>query len=705
MISVKQYDENQIIKAIDLLKPDNELFEIRVIGNVTNSGYFKDAEAAIKALSKLDLLGRNVYITLNEVNPACFSRSQSNCFISKPKITTSDNDITRLKWLFIDLDPKRISGTSSSEAELSEAHALARKIYEYLRECGFPEPIKALSGNGDHMLYSIDLENTKENSNLVKRCLQALDQMFSNEKVAVDTTTYNPSRISKLYGTIARKGAHTDERPHRMSRIISNPTKPEPVPRELLEQLADNVSPAAASTQKSKEPTKQHAAAIPQQFGFDIEGWMQKYGIQHHGAVAYEGGVKYQLNECPFDHSHKYPDSVIYKNRDGVLSFKCSHNSCSGKGWKDLRILFEPDAYSRKEPEKKEPAEAAAPAAGIKLNSLEEAEEKPVDWLIPEFIPRGSITLLAGDGGSGKTTCWCALAAAISRGEDPEFLKILRNEYDPGPNPFDSSVWFFTAEDDVERVLLKRLKKAGADTSKIKYLSAADEAFPQIKFNSNELAWLIEEHRPTLCIFDPVQSFIPPDMHMGERNAMRQVLTPLMGFGEKYGTSFLLVAHTNKRQGAWGRNRIADSADLWDACRSVIIVGQVPGEQTRYFSQEKCNYAPRAQTRLFTINSVNGQAEFHSFSQKYDQDFVKASDLTRGSPDRDEAKNFILEYLTEHSDEEITVKNLMENAKSYGISDSTLRRAKEELTKSKKIRIKQRGKKGQRGTDWYVTLL
>ena len=44
---------------------------------------------------------------------------------------------------------------------------------------------------------------------------------FSDDKVEVDKTTYNPSRISRLYGTIACKGDNIPTRPHRQARIIS----------------------------------------------------------------------------------------------------------------------------------------------------------------------------------------------------------------------------------------------------------------------------------------------------------------------------------------------------------------------------------------------------------------------------------------------------------------------------------------------------
>lgn len=47
------------------------------------------------------------------------------------------------------------------------------------------------------------------------------------------------------------------------------------------------------------------------------------------------------------------------------------------------------------------------------LVSLNDIEEKEASWLVPQRMPKGQIIILAGDGGSGKTSCWCSLAAAI----------------------------------------------------------------------------------------------------------------------------------------------------------------------------------------------------------------------------------------------------------------------------------------------------
>ena len=204
------------------------------------------------------------------------------------------------------------------------------------------------------------------------------------------------------------------------------------------------------------------------------------------------------------------------------------------------------------------------------LVSLNDIAEKEAEWLIPERIPAGQITILAGNGGSGKTSLWCELAAAISSGRQsildqtpPEFHKEKPER-----------VLFFSAEDSLEYTLKARLRKAEANFSNIFSANLKDERFSEIKFNSKLLRELVEQIRPKLLIFDPVQAYIPADMRMSERNAMRACLAPLIGLGEECGATTLVVVHTNKRQGVFGRNRIADSADFWDIARSVLIVGE-----------------------------------------------------------------------------------------------------------------------------------
>ena len=304
------------------------------------------------------------------------------------------------------------------------------------------------------------------------------------------------------------------------------------------------------------------------------------------------------------------------------------------------------------------------------LLSMNDIEEREPEWLVPQYIPKGQTTLIAGDGGSGKTMAWCGLAAAVSSGNKVFFDAVPEDFARDKPQ----KVLFFSSEDSIEYTLRARLRKAGANLNNIFSASLRDDAFSEIKFNAPLLKEIIVEIKPALVIFDPLQAFLPPDVQMGQRNAMRNCLSPLIGMGEEFKCTFLIVVHTNKRQGVYGRNRVADSADIWDIARSVLIVGQTQ-DGKRYLSHEKSNYGEPGQTAIFTID--DDVARFEEYSDKKDQDFVRERDFNAyQAPQREDAAKFILDFLKNGKK---PTADLDEAAKAAGISKSTLGRAKTKL--------------------------
>lgn len=316
----------------------------------------------------------------------------------------------------------------------------------------------------------------------------------------------------------------------------------------------------------------------------------------------------------------------------------------------------------------------------LNMTSMDAAEEKEPDWLITDYVPRYQITSLAGDGGSGKTTVWCALAAAVSSGKRPFVLEGIIPDDFATCEP--EKVMFFSAEDSFEYTLKRRLRKNGAKLENILSIDIADERFQNIKFNSPFLEQLLAKYRPAFCIFDPIQAFVPPDIRMGDRNAMRNCLAPLIGYGEKYRVTFLIVEHANKQSGVWGRKRIADSSDIWDISRSVIMAGETNEKGIRYLSHEKSNYGPTGESILYSIDDE--VIQFKGYTQKKDKDFVTETDYTtRQAPQREEAREFILDFL---KDGEKEVSELDEMANAMSISRNALKNAKAELKKERRTK-------------------
>lgn len=332
----------------------------------------------------------------------------------------------------------------------------------------------------------------------------------------------------------------------------------------------------------------------------------------------------------------------------------------------------------------------------LDMLSINDVEEKTPEWLISGYIPRHQITVMAGDGGAGKTTAWCDIAGSVSSGRPCFLERAIPEDFavrEPG------KVLFFSSEDSPEYTLKSRLIKAGANLKNIFTISLKDERFAEIKFNSDLLEQLIAYHKPDLVIFDPIQSFIPPDIQMGQRNAMRSCLNPLIGLGEKYGTTFLVIVHANKQSGVYGRKRIADSADIWDIARSVMMIGNTAEQGIRYISHEKSNYGMTSDSVLFSIN--DGKIETKGYTTKKDREFVSESVYNvKQAPAKEAAKEFIIESLQEGQKE---ASELNELAQILGISKSAMREAKAELKKEQIIKMKSAGFGAEK--KWYISLV
>ena len=217
----------EIRRATEILFEPGYVVELRAFKDrTTASGYFDDFEELAQEAAKLEGRGLAVYVTLNPAEPALLARAQNRVKIH-PKATTSDADVTCRRWLPLDFDPVRPADVSATDEEKEVALRRAMEVMNYLREQGWPEPVVGDSGNGTHLLYRVDLPNDRQSLQLVREVLEALAFKFSDDSVSVDTSTCNAARIWKLYGTTARKGDDTNERPHRVSRLLKVPEEVE----------------------------------------------------------------------------------------------------------------------------------------------------------------------------------------------------------------------------------------------------------------------------------------------------------------------------------------------------------------------------------------------------------------------------------------------------------------------------------------------
>ncbi len=155
--------------------------------------------------------GYNIYTVMNPIKPD---------YADLPAV--KDVDICYRDLLLIDID--RVGDTScpASQTELDAAKSLADEIRIYLSKQGWPKPVVVMSGNGYHLYYALGkLLNDDSGTVLVRTALNQLAAKFNNNVVGIDTIVYNAARITKVPGTIMRKGEETAERPYRRAYVCN----------------------------------------------------------------------------------------------------------------------------------------------------------------------------------------------------------------------------------------------------------------------------------------------------------------------------------------------------------------------------------------------------------------------------------------------------------------------------------------------------
>ena len=165
-------------------------------------------------------------------------------------------------------------------------------------------------------------------------------------------------------------------------------------------------------------------------------------------------------------------------------------------------------------------------------------EIKPVEWLWPteepkDFqgqwgrIPQGTLALIVGTPGKGKSLFGVFLAAEVSRA---------------GKN-----VIFSSREDSHSHVVRPRLEAAGADLSKVHRLEEVIESehllmLPQ---DMDRFFEAVDKVDAKLVIFDMAANHLGVNVHNDQE--VRKALTPLAKYAERTGCTFVFVHHALKK--------------------------------------------------------------------------------------------------------------------------------------------------------------
>lgn len=613
-------DASEIKKWHGIFKRDNELFEIRILGDRTWSGYFYDVETAIKALEPFD--NANIYYSINEVKSACASRDQFNCFKQVKGTATSKQDIEHRWWLPIDVDCERPSGVSSTEEEKAKAHKKAQDVFVFLRENGFCTPVVCDSSSGYHILYPIDMDNNQESEDCIKAFLEILANNFTDESVKIDTVLHDANRILRLSGTYGRKGRSTKERPHRLAKILSVPSE---IKRMSIEQIkAFN----AKYTIKVEQPQRRQFQGL-QNEQFNLRDFIAKYGIKVAKEIPISGGgTKFVLEECPFDQQHKAPDSALFEMPNGSIAFKCFHNSCSQYDWRAFRLHFDPHAYDyENEPRQQHVPQSTYQQKGYTQQKKYEIKDKVPElgekWLSMSTIKKvdlsqlehfstgfteldkniiglymSEVTILSGSNASGKSSWLNTLLlniiqqggkAALWSGElRPDILKTWIQMVAAGKSNLRLSN-YGDGKYYVPNAIADKIDE-WLDGKFFLYNNEYGNSWQQI-FHDMEL--LLKAGVKVFAL-DNLFSLDIDILDGDKNNKQKELILQIKDFAKKNLVHIILVAHPRKVTSFLRKNDISGTSDLQNAVDKIFIIHRVNNDFFRsgaeFFGESEINH-------------------------------------------------------------------------------------------------------------------
>lgn len=309
----------------------------------------------------------------------------------------------------------------------------------------------------------------------------------------------------------------------------------------------------------------------------------------------------------------------------------------------------------------------------FKLTNFNDIEVKNVEWLWKPYFPLGKISFIAGDPGSGKSFQSILLASIVSNGD-----KLPLSE----TNAPQGVVIIQNGEDGAGDTIKKRLISFRANNDNI-YMIDLKEEYEECNdimlSNLSELDELFKEKKPKLVIFDPITAFLG-DVDMNSAVKTRLLLKPIGKLAEKHNCAIVFVIHRNKAiTGGNQIYRLLGSIDFAGIARSIVTIAK--GKDEMLFIHTKSNLAERGKTLAFKL--IDDKIEWLG-ERDYEEEFQIINETK--SP-RDIAKDFILDYLTRHK--KCEYKNIVADAETQGISESTLERARDELKNTKIINKKK----------------
>jgi hypothetical protein len=307
------------------------------------------------------------------------------------------------------------------------------------------------------------------------------------------------------------------------------------------------------------------------------------------------------------------------------------------------------------------------------VERLSDVQPERVEWLWPNRVPLGKLTVLEGDPGLGKSMLTLDLAARLSVGG---------HTCDGHPLPTAGTV-LLTAEDGLADTVRPRVDAAGGDPAQIVALVAVQvaegEELPELPTHIEAVAAAIEDAGARLVIVDPLVAYLPASVNSWRDHDIRRALRPLATLAEDTGAAVVVVRHLTKGAGP-AVYRGGGSIGIIAAARSALLVARDPEDEgRRVLASVKCSNGREPESLAFRVED-DGQGRARVVWGGTSPHRANALTMLPEDPDQrpalDEAVDVLREALAGGPR---PVRDVERIARESGVELRTLRRARQRI--------------------------
>lgn len=339
------------------------------------------------------------------------------------------------------------------------------------------------------------------------------------------------------------------------------------------------------------------------------------------------------------------------------------------------------------------PPAASAPWAAINKPLGDYTVERKTYLWYP-VLPTGEPVSLEGDPGTGKSATLIKILCHLTAGTPFPTLFPDHPEQPFAP----CTVLLFTYEDDPSKTIRPRVEINGGDADRVQIIEgkrnpATGTVVPMTLQDLDLLEALLTQHTPALMAFDPIQSFFGPNVDMNRASETRPILDAVGALCKTHGCTPLFIRHNGKSQRSKVIHSALGSIDITAAMRSVLALYKDPEDkQRRILTHTKTNgrWAPSlaltltgatldVETDAGTLTVEDVRVTWDGLSDLTADDLharetAHGNDTEEANCALDQARAFVREILQAGPE---LVDDIRAQAKKAGVSEMTLRRAKD----------------------------